>query len=426
MLSEEELDRLLIRASLTRPGNPAVLEDESVKDALASVRRGIESRTTWEAQSRSAGTSGYRRRVAAVGVAAAAVGVASLFGVQSLTGGSAGSGLPLAVSPAAAAQIRVFAHTAASQAGPAPGQWAYMEYRNVDSISVKAGSTRVIFNVNATFQAWRAADGAYRSRGDGVALSFATPHDQADYEANKSAIDGQLLRRGWPLPGRSTGVSGDGTNKSGVGKPQPVWVTSPPNSPQMLITEIARGDAAQFSAAPPGKNLSAARAVAQDPDGVWGGLTSLLTASTSPQLRATAFTALQYLPGTKVVGSQTDQLGRSGTAIVFEDHDVTPWETDTLIVDPTTAESLECDITGPSHTFPGGTITIRTIIVREGVVDSATALPGGGSQSFAPGASLTSTSRPLTPTTTSGTSTTPAPSTTSATTTTATANVAPR
>jgi len=47
------------------------------------------------------------------------------------------------------------------------------------------------------------------------------------------------------------------------------------------------------------------------------GLITILRNSTNAQLRATAYQAFAYVPGTKMLGDQKDQLGRVGAAIQF-------------------------------------------------------------------------------------------------------------
>jgi hypothetical protein len=47
---------------------------------------------------------------------------------------------------------------------------------------------------------------------------------------------------------------------------------------------------------------------------LWGDFSEILLSSTSAQLRATAYAALSYVPGTQVIGNETDQLGQPGIA----------------------------------------------------------------------------------------------------------------
>jgi len=99
-------------------------------------------------------------------------------------------------------------------------------------------------------------------------------------------------------------------------------------------------------------------------------------------LRSTAYAALAYVPGTKVLGNQTDLLGRSGVAISFDRALAGGGET--LIVDPSTGALLESDQTFKllPDAGPPETIDWRTVFVKRAIVGSDTALPGGGSQPF--------------------------------------------
>jgi hypothetical protein len=117
----------------------------------------------------------------------------------------------------------------------------------------------------------------------------------------------------------------------------------------------------------------------------WGELSQVLLSSTSAKLRSRAYAALAYVSGTKVLGHQTDQLGRPGIAI-SRTSDVLGSQT--LIVSPSTGDLLERDDTRTSrrvvHGIPAATLTAHEIFLRRSIVNSDTALPGGGSQPFVP------------------------------------------
>lgn len=312
-LSEEELDRLLDKRT--------VVDDETVGAALAGVRHSIEA-----VSSRPSRTPVYRRRWAQAGVAAVAVGAASLVGVATLTGGAGGSRLPLSVSSAAAAQLNRVAHAAAAQPGVSAGQWEYVEVMQYPHTS---GSLIA--------QHWLGANGIERER------------------AVKNGTIITDIVQPYPSSGGDEG--------------------SPPSDPQTLLSDIEAGDQL------PGANTVYPAA---NPSALWDALSSFLFDSTSPQLRSTAFAALSYLPGTEVLGDQTDPLGRSGTAISFTDPrgGVNSEESQILVVSPSTGEILEGyeRLTVPDHGRPAGTVVAREVFVDQNVVDSDTALPGGGTQ----------------------------------------------
>jgi hypothetical protein len=101
--------------------------------------------------------------------------------------------------------------------------------------------------------------------------------------------------------------------------------------------------------------------------------------------------------GAKVLGRRKDYLGRSGVEITFGYDPSGIKFLLTLIVSPSTGNPLESDtvlentVRTPDSEFlklPSGTVVSRQIFLRRAIVNSDTALPGGGSQPFKP------TSRP--------------------------------
>lgn len=366
MLSESELDYRLDKGN---PVDRAALDDDGVLAALASVRRSVESGSYREAPSHSARRPVYRRRWATLGAATAAVAVASLVGGETLTGGAGSAGLPLAVSSAAAAQLGKVAHAAAGQATPGPGQFEYLADKIESTADPSFGNASVDYTYEETLQEWDGPmpglAGRQRTTSDG--MTFATPQDQANYLANKSAFDGvdsafyQQFANANPT---ATGLLSDfvypprGAKEDGsFSSPMQKDVfagTERPNGPHALLADLATAYGAQ-------------------PGGLWSGLANILTNSTDAQLRATAYEALSYVPGTKVLGNRTDQLGRVGVAIQFTEYVNGP--TYTLIVSSSTGYLLQEDI---SKKAPEG--GERDVFLQRGIVDSVTALPGGGSQ----------------------------------------------
>lgn len=371
MLSEEELDDLLSLASTTRPVSRAALDDESVSGALDGVWRRAESNAARRLPARSALRPAYRRRIAAMAGAAVVVGVASLVGVETLTGGTGGAGLPLAVSPAAAAQLNAVAHAAAMQATPGAGAWEYTEEKIENYQDTPIGSTSIRWSYADTVQEWDGPEpgGDVRQRTTADGVTFATSQDAASYAANKSAFDSNFLQpQSFPADDPTgTGVVSDILTPHAWEQQQPasVWGTSsPPTDPQTLLADLAyvRG------------TLPSERQ-----ENKWGGLMHIMSDSTNPQLRATAYRALEYMPDTTVLGTETDQIGRTGVAVEFTGY---PGDTDTIIVSPTTGNLLEniVALASASRGLPAGTVVQTEIDLQRGVVSSATALPGGGSQ----------------------------------------------
>lgn len=362
LISEDELDYRLHRCD---PVNRAAIGSESFTAAVASMQRTIESRAPRPAAPLGRRPA-QRRRWAVLGAATAAVAVASLVGVETLTGGSGGAGLPLAVPPVAAAQLNEVAHAALGQAGLSAGQWLYVESSSHFTGWQSAGGTTVTYSVNQVHQDWLGGDGDLRTRATNSDFTFATPQDQAAYEADRGAFP--------VVQSEATdGVITDGVSRKQ--SPQEPWEASPPNDPQSLISEVA-----SYSASALGKNDPTTASGQLDPSLLWRDLSLILTTSASAQLRSTAYAALAYVPGMRVLGNRTDQLGRSGVAISFTGSSPED-EIETLIVDPSTGDLLEADeaLQIAEGSLSAGTVTSRETFGRPVVVDSDMSLPGGGS-----------------------------------------------
>jgi hypothetical protein len=372
MLSESELDGRLHRGN---PVSRAALDDAGVRAALASVRRNVESGAHREAASHLAGRHVYRRRWVTLGAATLAAAVASLVGVETLTGGAGSAGFPLAVPPAAAAQLGQVAHAAAAEAMPGPDQFTYLAYKLEVTADPSFGGASVDYTYAQIVQSWNGSvpHDAGRGRDTSEGISFATPQDQANYLANKSAFDSEFSRSvGMELAGTddptATGLLGDSVypprapkengNLSQIQEEVEAG-TERPNGPQALLADLTASLDAQ-------------------PEDLWAGLFTILRDSTNAQLRATAYQALSYVPGTKVLGNRTDQLGRVGVAIQFTSGYANSGP-DTIIVSPSTGYLLEDD---NSINTPKDGVSERDVYLQRGIVNSVTALPGGGSQPF--------------------------------------------
>jgi hypothetical protein len=333
MLSDEELDDLLSLAGETRPVSRAALDDESVRCALDDAWHRTESNAARREAPRRARRPVHWRELAAAGMAAVVVGVASLIVAEGLKGGAGSAGFSLAVSPAAAAQLNRVAYVAAAQPGLSAGQWQYVERTSQDP-DPNSNSSAVV-----RVQDWFAANGVERER-----RSFAGAATADHVYTNPS--------QGYaPTPG--------------------VNLASPPSDVKTLLSDIAGSTVPHPGASP-----------AEDAGWYWIDLTNVLLRSTSPQLRSLAFTALKYLPGVTVRANQTDQLGRAGTAFSLTDSNA--GQTQTIIVSPSTGELLQSyDTTtraGAVYGTPAGAVVNRITYTRQTVVSSDTALPGGGTQ----------------------------------------------
>lgn len=393
-LSEVELDHLLSRISRTQPVDPSMAEDERVRAALAGVRRSTESGLRASSGSGGPASLGFgrraprrtqrrrrvgRRRWVTVGVAVAAAGVSSLVGVESFGGGSGGAGLslPLAVSPAAAAQLNRAARAAAGQPTPGDGQWQYQDVRleGLQHVTLPGGPT-LAYKIVDTQQTWYSpSTGASRELQTQDGISFPTAQDKATYLANQAAFDAAIDGKDPQYPPTKTGLQMNQVVK-GSGSAPP-WQTSPPTDPQTLLAELWHRDLASLGIKS-ADNVKA-YAVGHKNDDMWTALGDLLN-SPIARLRATAYAALSYVPGSKIDGNATDSLGRSGIAVTWMPP--FPGNGFTYIISPTTGNLLEKDLI-QGHTYGGdqaGSAVIRWVYLQNGVVDSDTALPGGGNQ----------------------------------------------
>ncbi len=254
-------------------------------------------------------------------------------------------------------------------------------------MSVPAGNTYVKVIARQSIQDWYSADLHQRERVVSRGTSFATPQDQANYEANKASFDkhvgGRALNPTEPKTLKSDKVS----SRDPKGRnPLPAWWNSQVSSPQNLLADIAQiqGPLSQTSAF-----------------SFFGELGLVMTSAISPQFRSMAFAALKYVPGVTVIGNQTDQLGRSGTEISFtppgpEQQDL---DTETLIVSPRTGEVLESHGTEriAVRGLPVGTPNWLDVYVQQGFVESDKALPRGGTQPLSASVTKPYPTRPVKP-----------------------------
>jgi hypothetical protein len=393
MLSEGELDDRLHRAN---PVSRAALDNERIQVALASTLRDVELGARPEPVSRPPRRRVYRRRWAMLGVAMTTAGVASLVGVETLTGGMGGAGLPLAVTPAAAAQLGRVAHAAAAQVAPGAGQFQYTAVEEETSADPSLGGTRINFSYEQTQQTWEGATSADDTRGrlTSSGITFASPQDRANYLANKSQFDLRYYELFGTDDLTATGLVFDSVSPTPEPSNDPSVTpiandvyneTERPGSPQELLRDLTLSFDGQ-------------------PADLWAMLFTILRHATDSQLRATAYKALAYVPGTTMLGNRTDQLGRVGPAIEFAD----PGDgtTQTIILSPSTGYLLEDD-TSSSASSKTGAQSQREVYLDRAVVNSITALPDGGSQPITAATKTTTTSTTQTSTDSQATTSTP-------------------
>jgi len=368
MLSDSELDRRLHQLN---PISLAALDDTSVVAALASMEHDLEFQSDEPPSQRRIARPDLRQRWTRLGVATATVAAASLLGIETL-GGAGVAALPLAVSPAAAAQLSEVAHAAAGQRYPDTTQLEYESEKYELAADPAVGGVTVGFSSAVTIQSW----GRKRTRVTGDGITFNTPQNKANYQANESAFDAEMATTFADL----------------VGAPSAQDPTATGLQSDDLLTDEKQGNltAIQAEVFNGAENPSGPRALiadlttafSADPSYLFGSLTSILRDSTNAQLRATAYEALKYVPGTTVMGNVKDQLGRPGIEISFAGTTTRPSETQapiyTMIVSPATGYLLESDDT--KETPQQGTVIQREIVLQRGIVNSDTELPGGASQ----------------------------------------------
>lgn len=397
MLSDSELD---VRLHQADPVNRAALDDERVGAALHDLRRSVSTGgVLGSASRRTAPRYVGRRRWVMLGTAVAAVVIASLVGLGTLTGGGGegGGGLPIAVSPAAAADLNVLARAAAGEVMPTAHQWEYLAVKVVDRATVQAGNPTgqgtnpagyptVAYSNTTIEENWIAPDGQLRQRDVGDGFSFLTPNDKAIYLAHRRAFNATYIGQGPMIKGV---IDDQITPAPRQATKPPAWMAMRSSDPLALINAIWRHFLAEnrqvvasqtWSRAAESNPASAVQH--QWPWDLWQDLASILLNSTSAAQRSTAYRALAYVPHARVLGTRSDQLGRSGLGISMPYSG--PREKMVLIASPSSGDLLEEDwiATAPVDDLPTGTVTRREIFLRRGVVDSDTALPGGGSQPF--------------------------------------------
>jgi hypothetical protein len=183
-ISDHELDTLLAARD---PLHNVALDGPALDAALTAL--GDEIRPT-AVQTRVWSRRRGRRLVLAVSawLVVCAVVLASV--LWSGGGSSDGVSLPLAVSPAQAAELNGIAERAAKiqVAGPGSGQWLYERYETSSGGGEQSGD--IVANTHITFvtQQWMGPAGQQRNRTVVKSFGFDTPRDRAVYEANRSRL----------------------------------------------------------------------------------------------------------------------------------------------------------------------------------------------------------------------------------------------
>lgn len=356
-ISDRELDTLLAARD---PLHHVALNGPGLDAALTAL--GGEIRPA-AGQMRVSGRRRGRRLVLAMGAGLVVCAVV-LVSVLSFGGGSSGGvGLPLAVSPAQAAELNGIAERAAKiqVAGPGPGQWLYERYETSSGGGAQAGDIVVNTHSTVVTQQWLGPAGQQRNRTVVKSFGFDTPRDRAVYDANRSRL-GSIVA--------SPGQMSDQASPSIRNTPG-----APQNMPDTTSGIVARfhkldkrpGDGARFGA------------------DLFDEIVRILTSSTSQTQRAAALAAIKYARGVQLLGDRDDALGRRGTAISESFNG----QVTTIIVNDQTGNLLQMSVRDTNRSaakgvnlLPSKDSTLQRTYLTRALVDSMTALPGGGRQAY--------------------------------------------
>jgi hypothetical protein len=328
-----------------------------------------------------------RHRPALAGGLAAVLAVALAAGLL-----PRGAGGP---APAAAAVLNAAASTAASRTPPPlkAGQFWYtrIEGTNVDLFPRPAPPARQFLAAEPSIgEEWWGPTGVWRSRGRYGNPIVLDPDKAAWIAAGRSPLP--TNDRSWELRGQPARrfMSWPGILFPRVDWNQQAWnhaaqrlqqlPTDPTALDQWLRDNWWRDRAGSLEAREQCRNPIDAQRARRCPNqaeatvDIFQAATWLLARPiTPPALRAALFRVLARLPGIRMLGTMTDELGRSGTAVAITFDGVRH----ELIFDPASSLLLaERDITVTSvpeaSRYPVGT-TIRSELYLTRVVDSITA-----------------------------------------------------
>jgi hypothetical protein len=399
LISEDELDALLAERdpidttclSALPPATLTALREEILRNAAGRRRDALVRTRTFRGARRpraggSTRTPSRRTRlVLGFTASAAAVAAASLIGVNVFgSGASTAVWLPaVAVAPAQAAELNKIAVAAAQQAGPRRGQWLFQRYEVSEGGGTSVGKTEVNFRDTHTVQEWTNANDIQRTRSVFTSFRFDTPQDRANFYGP----DHPQLARSLPgAPGTSSHVT-DGADPSVGASP-----LAAQNMPETELGILHRFEVL-FDRDPTGyaKEPLSERNV-QFAANLFGELAVILADSTSERQRAAAVKTFAYVKGLQMLGARNDADGRAGIAIRFVWHGGAG-QINTLIIDPRTGDLLQ-ETSGDIRASPpaannqqAAVIPVadgqqRTTYLQRAIVNSMSALPGGGSQPY--------------------------------------------
>ena len=323
-------------------------------------------------------------RVALAGLGAVAL-VAAVVAISITTTGSRTPG-PISHPPKLdAATVLKHASLVADEqpAFPAlqPGQFIYTDEIDSNLVSTEGPDSDHMPSQPYTVlqpetrQIWISPDGSGRLAESYGSPTFLTPADKARWiqAGSPPLTDGHL----------PPDVSG------GPGTLYFVNMSQLPTNPSVLkaLLDNGRLDDGGLETHPPGSPNGPYTYPTPGPAKEFEDVGDLLSETyASPQLRAALYQVAATLPGVELVGTVTDDQGRTGTAVAYASQGVRT----ELIFDPTTSALLEERVVvtdsskiGPSSgvpphdNIPAGTVVQNTIYVTLGVVDSTSSTTPG-------------------------------------------------
>jgi hypothetical protein len=397
VISEEELDALLAQrdpidverlAARSLASKLTVLREEILQKAfgLEGANLLLPSATVPVRLFPKAGaTPGLlrRRRLAArFTVGAAFAAAVSLVGINVLGSSTPTlSWLPsVAVAPAQAAELNSLASAAALVAGPGKTQWLYQRYEVSEGTGEAVGKTEVNVQDHRTVQRWTSSRDVQRTRSVYKSFTFDSPRDRANfYGADHAQFVGDLPG----APGSGIHVTDEADPSLG---PSPLAAQNMPRTKLGILHRfqvLFKRDPTGYTKEPQ------AQQQLQFAANFFGELALILADSTSGRQRAAALRDFAYIKGVQMRGAARDALGRPGIEIRYVWHRGAG-QVNTLIIDPKTGDLLqetssELHASRPGAQGPGFPIADgqqRTTYLQRAIVNSMTALPGGGHQPY--------------------------------------------
>jgi hypothetical protein len=219
-----------------------------------------------------------------------------------------------------------------------------------------------------TKQDWFKPNGSGRERIIETGRGFLTPRDRSIARAHHKPLDSLLTNQSVDGVYPAGGIAWSFMNPAGL-----------PTDPAALLGVIEQR-----------MHLTHWPQHAAD---LFDAVAGLLFDTDSPALRAAEYRVLAHLPGVELLGWRSDRLGRRGltVAITRAGGSHAPAIREELIFDPATTDVLQraAVLWAPFHqshtpTLPVGTVMGYTVLLRRGIVDSITGLPGGGRLPYHP------------------------------------------